>query len=90
MLTYVDGCGKSPVHAGACSSLSASAPEASNVSVRVFAMFLRFAGEPEPHVKVHPAKAHELGIEEGEMVVVESPRGRIEMRVKYSNEIDSP
>jgi len=43
---------------------------------------------PEPYVEVHPAKAHELCIEEGEMVLVESPRGRVEMRTKYSDEID--
>ena len=43
---------------------------------------------PEPHAEVHPAKAQELGIEEGEMVAVESPRGRVEMRVRYTDEID--
>jgi anaerobic selenocysteine-containing dehydrogenase len=43
---------------------------------------------PEPHVEVHPAKAEELGVEEGEMVAVESPRGRVEMRVRYTDEID--
>jgi anaerobic selenocysteine-containing dehydrogenase len=43
---------------------------------------------PEPHVEVHPAKAQELNIEEGEMVVVESPRGSVEMRVRYADEID--
>ena len=43
---------------------------------------------PEPHVEVHPAKAEELGIEEGEMVAVESPRGRVEMKARYTDEID--
>jgi formate dehydrogenase (coenzyme F420) alpha subunit len=44
---------------------------------------------PEPYVEVHPAKAEELGIEAGEMmVVVESPRGSVEMRVRYTDEID--
>jgi anaerobic selenocysteine-containing dehydrogenase len=39
-------------------------------------------------VEVHPAKAEELGIEAGEMVVVESPRGRVEIRVRYTDDID--
>jgi len=43
---------------------------------------------PEPHVEVHPAKAEELGVEEGEVVKVESLRGKVEMKVRYSDEID--
>ena len=43
---------------------------------------------PEPHVEVHPAKAEELGVEEGEVVKVESLRGKVEMKVRYADEID--
>lgn len=43
---------------------------------------------PEPHVEVHPAKVEELGIEEGEIVIIESPRGRVEMRVRCTDDID--
>ena len=43
---------------------------------------------PEPYVEVHPAKAEELSIEEGEMVAVESLRGRVEMKARYTDAID--
>ncbi len=33
-------------------------------------------------------KAGELGIEEGEVVSIESARGSVEMRVKFSDDID--
>lgn len=44
---------------------------------------------PEPWVEINPLKAKELGIEDGEMVVVESPRGSIEVKAKLIEGIDS-
>lgn len=43
---------------------------------------------PEPLVSVHPIKAEELGISEGEWVIVESCRGRIELKVSFSSKLD--
>jgi anaerobic selenocysteine-containing dehydrogenase len=42
---------------------------------------------PEPVVDVHRDKALELGLEEGEEVIVESPRGSIELKVKLTDGI---
>lgn len=43
---------------------------------------------PEPYVEVHKDKAKELGINEGEMVIVDSLRGAIEVKVTFTDEID--
>ncbi len=40
--------------------------------------------EPESFVEIHPQKAAELGINDGEYVVVESVRGSIRMKVKVT------
>lgn len=42
---------------------------------------------PEPLVEIHEAKARALGITDGETVIVESKRGRIELKAKLSAEI---
>jgi len=42
----------------------------------------------EPTVEVHREKAKELHLQDGETVVVASPRGRIELKVKYTDKID--
>lgn len=39
---------------------------------------------PEPWVKLHPETARELGIRDGEKVIVESPRGSIEVKVRIT------
>jgi anaerobic selenocysteine-containing dehydrogenase len=43
---------------------------------------------PEPWVEIHPQKAEELGIKDKEMVVVESPRGNIRVRARFTEGID--
>lgn len=43
---------------------------------------------PDPWVEIDPEKAKELGISEGDMVIVESPRGSIEVRAKLHEGID--
>jgi anaerobic selenocysteine-containing dehydrogenase len=43
---------------------------------------------PEPFIEIHPQKADELGIKEGDIVVVESPRGSIEVKAKLTEGID--
>ncbi len=43
---------------------------------------------PEPLVLLHPAKAEELGITEGEWVIVESLRGSIEMKTGFSTQLN--
>ncbi len=42
---------------------------------------------PEAKVDIHPDTAKKLGISEGEMVIIESPRGYIEMRAALSEDI---
>jgi ferredoxin-nitrate reductase len=39
---------------------------------------------PDAWVEMHPSDAEELGVEEGDMVRVESPRGRLEARARIS------
>jgi anaerobic selenocysteine-containing dehydrogenase len=39
---------------------------------------------PEPWVEIHPETARELGIRDGEEVVVESPRGGIEVKARIT------
>ena len=43
---------------------------------------------PEPWIEMHPQKADELGIQDGDMVVVTSPRGSIEIRCRAVNTVD--
>ena len=43
---------------------------------------------PEPFMKMHPATAEELGIKDGELVAVKSPRGRMEVKVCLTEGID--
>lgn len=42
---------------------------------------------PRPWVELQQVKANELGVEEGETVIVESLRGSIELTVKFNDEI---
>ncbi|MGI6317285.1 MAG: molybdopterin-containing oxidoreductase family protein [Dethiobacteria bacterium] len=43
--------------------------------------------EPEPELEVHPHTASNLGIEDGELVLLESPRGRINIKVRITEDI---
>jgi anaerobic selenocysteine-containing dehydrogenase len=43
---------------------------------------------PEAWVEIHPQKAKELGVKDGEMVVVESPRGSIKVKAQFAEDID--
>jgi len=40
---------------------------------------------PDPWIEIHPQKAEELGIMDGNIVVVKSPRGSIELKCKVIN-----
>jgi len=40
---------------------------------------------PHPTVQLHPETAKELGIDDGDWIWIESPRGRIRMKCKYHN-----
>jgi anaerobic selenocysteine-containing dehydrogenase len=42
---------------------------------------------PEPHVEIHPATAESLGVKDGDMVLVETLRGSIEVRAKRTPSI---
>jgi anaerobic selenocysteine-containing dehydrogenase len=44
---------------------------------------------PEAWLEIHPQKAEELGVSDGELVVVESPRGSISIRAKFVEVIDT-
>ncbi len=43
---------------------------------------------PDPIVEIHPETAKKHGIEEGDWVFIESPRGRVKERAKLNNGID--
>ena len=43
---------------------------------------------PEAYVMIHPSKAKEIGVQDGEKVYVESLRGRIEVAAKITQEVD--
>ena len=43
---------------------------------------------PDPIVEIHPDTAHKHGIEEGDWVTIESPRGRCKERAKLNKWID--
>jgi anaerobic selenocysteine-containing dehydrogenase len=42
---------------------------------------------PGPWVEIHPETAREAGVEDGEMVVVETQRGRIEVKARCTSQI---
>jgi anaerobic selenocysteine-containing dehydrogenase len=44
---------------------------------------------PDPIVEIHPETAAKEGIEEGQWVWIESPRGRVKERAKFNNGIDT-
>lgn len=43
---------------------------------------------PEPWVEIHKDKAKELGIEEGEIVIVETPTGSIKLKARLTTDTD--
>ena len=43
---------------------------------------------PEPFMEINPSKAEELGIKNGDMVVVKSPRGSIEVKARTIDTVD--
>jgi anaerobic selenocysteine-containing dehydrogenase len=43
---------------------------------------------PDPIVEIHPETAGKHGIEEGDWVTIESPRGRVKERAKFNDGID--
>lgn len=43
---------------------------------------------PEPHMLINPVKAHELGIGNDDLVLVESPRGSIKLKAQLTEIID--
>jgi len=43
---------------------------------------------PDPELQIHPDTAGSLGMEEGEWVFLVSPRGKIEIKIKYFEDID--
>ncbi|MBE0618411.1 MAG: molybdopterin-dependent oxidoreductase, partial [Proteobacteria bacterium] len=45
---------------------------------------------PDPWVELHPDKAAELGIGEGDLVLMASPRGQVRLKAKVSAGISSP
>ena len=44
--------------------------------------------DPEPIVEIHPQTAEDLGIENGDMVYIETKRGRIKQKAKLTDGID--
>lgn len=42
---------------------------------------------PEPLLEINPTKARELGVADGDLVAVESPRGTMEVKAKYAPDI---
>ena len=45
-------------------------------------------GHPDPLIEMHPELAHAKGIEDGDWVWVETPRGRVKLRAKLFDGID--
>ena len=43
---------------------------------------------PEPIVEIHPAAANILGLKEGDWVRIITPKGGIEQKARFSEEID--
>lgn len=44
--------------------------------------------DPEPHVRIHPETAQQYGIKDGDMVYIESPRGRCKQKAMVTLGID--
>jgi len=44
--------------------------------------------KPEPTVEMHSKKAKELGLQEGEMVYIETKQGRIEQKLVFADDLD--
>ena len=44
--------------------------------------------KPEPWVEMHPATARKLGLEEGQMVWIETPKGRVMQRLSLDDYLD--
>ena len=44
--------------------------------------------DPDPVVEIHPEAAKKHGIQDGQWVFIESPRGRIKQRAKLTTGID--
>lgn len=42
---------------------------------------------PDPELQIHPDTAQSLGVEEGEWVFLVSPRGKVEIKIKYYEDI---
>jgi anaerobic selenocysteine-containing dehydrogenase len=45
---------------------------------------------PEPWLELHPDKARELDIRDGEMVLLESPRGQVRIKARISDGVSHP
>jgi anaerobic selenocysteine-containing dehydrogenase len=43
---------------------------------------------PDPFIEIHPDTASDLGIGDGDWVWIESPRGRVQQRAKYTTGLD--
>ena len=44
--------------------------------------------QPEPLAEIHPEAASEAGINEGDAVLIESPRGSLKMKARLTNDIN--
>ena len=42
---------------------------------------------PEPFVEINPVKAEELGIKDGEIVIIETPNGRIRVKAQLTDRV---
>ncbi|MDP1990708.1 MAG: molybdopterin-dependent oxidoreductase [Syntrophales bacterium] len=45
---------------------------------------------PEPWVELHPEKARELDIQDGDMVLMESPRGQVRLKARVTEGVSRP
>ncbi|MEW5786057.1 MAG: molybdopterin dinucleotide binding domain-containing protein [Bacillota bacterium] len=45
---------------------------------------------PEPWVEIHPAKAKELSIEDGDLVLVDSPRAQVRLKAVITEAVSDP
>jgi anaerobic selenocysteine-containing dehydrogenase len=43
---------------------------------------------PDPELQIHPDTAHSLGIADGEWVKLSSPRGTVDIRARFSDDLD--
>jgi anaerobic selenocysteine-containing dehydrogenase len=44
--------------------------------------------QPDPYLEIHPETAKKLGIQDGQWVVIESPRGKVRQRAKIFEGVD--